>query len=213
MRALALFLCIAGLGLPGCTPALVIRAQKGDLRGAKLLLAKPVDQETKDEALLESILAHHDEVVGLLLDNGANPEAKNELGASALALAVMRNESSSVQSLLEHKAQIATAVECLKYAGLSVAQLLLDHGLDPAIKDSKGATGLAYAACDGHADLVKLWLDRGVDPAKAGIACEHSHFDIESVNMICDDTATALDCARAKGYGEIARLLEAAMKK
>jgi ankyrin repeat protein len=89
----------------------------------------------------------------------------------------------------------------------------LDHGLDPNVKDSKGATPLAYAACDGHADLVTLWLSHGADPASAGVACEHSHFDIDSVNMVCDDTATALDCARAKGYGDIVRMLEAATKK
>jgi len=210
---LATFLLAACAVFSACTPALVVKAQNGDLAATRLLLSKPIDQETKDEAFIDAVMARHDDVAELLLDNGANVETKNDFRASALSAAARAGDVAGVKMLLDHKAKMSTAFDALKNAAPAVAIIFLDHGLDPNTGDSNGATPLAHAACSGQTDLVRFWLEHGANPVVAGKACERSHFDVDSVTMVCDGTATALDCAKAKGYSEITALLEAALKK
>lgn len=195
--------------LCGCAPALVAKAQKGDVAELRALLAKPMPQELKDEALIEAVQARRAEAVILLLKHGAAANALKSGGISVLSLAIEVNDPDSVKFLLEHGADLKSAVGSYRHAKLRVASLLLDHGADPNAKDSNGATPLVYAACDGHAELVKLWLGAGADPASAGMACQNSRFDEDKVMMVCDLTATAVDCARAKGYADIVKMLKA----
>jgi len=203
---------LAGL-LAGCVPKIVAKAQSGDAAAIKqLLAAKPVSQDTKNEALVEAVMAKRDAAIGALLDGGADPAAKDELGAETLTIAIRKEDAVAVALLLSHKADVASAVDVYKLAQRDVAEALIAGGADPNAKDSEGATPLAVAACDGKTDLVKLWLAHGAVPAKAGKACLRSHFDIESIKPACDDYATAFECAKAKGFAEIQKLLEAAGK-
>jgi ankyrin repeat protein len=91
--------------------------------------------------------------------------------------------------------------------------MLLAAGAVVDAKDSHGATALAYAACEGHADLVELYLAHGASVRGAGMACERSHFDIENVVHVCDDQAPPLECARVNDHPDVVRLLEEALKK
>jgi ankyrin repeat protein len=74
------------------------------------------------------------------------------------------------------------------------ARLLLDHGADiDPIDEEYQSTPLAYAAHWGHRELVKLLLERGADPNKAGA-----------------EWATPLAWAKRKGKREIASDLKQA---
>lgn len=196
-----------------CTPPLVIKAQNGDLDAIRALLAKNPEQAVKDEAFVEAVTGRHDEAAALLLDGGANVEAANEFHASALKIAVNKADAALVKLLLDRKARMNTAFDALNNASPTIATIFLDHGLDPNTGDATGATPLAHAACSGQTDLVRFWLEHGADPRLAGKACKISHFDVESVQVVCDATATALECAKSKGYAQITALLEAAAKK
>ena len=73
--------------------------------------------------------------VGLLLDHGADPNTRNDAGATALLWAVDEPETT---------------------------RLLLEHGADPNVRSADGVTPLLLAAGRfGSGDVVKLLLDHG----------------------------------------------------
>jgi len=47
------------------------------------------------------------------------------------------------------------------YGRIEVVELLLEHGIDPAVTDRDGMTGLHWAAANGHLDVVRLLTERG----------------------------------------------------
>ena len=78
------------------------------------------------------------QAVKALLKKGANINAKNDRGSSALMLAAMNNR-------------------------IKMAKFLLDIGADINTRDARDYTPLMYAAGFGSTQLVKLLLDRGAD--------------------------------------------------
>jgi ankyrin repeat protein len=77
--------------------------------------------------------------VQTLLEKGANPKAKDNIGLTPL-----------------HYAADLGYVE--------IVELLLERGADPKAKDNIGLTPLHIAALWGHVKIVKLLLERGADP-------------------------------------------------
>src|SRR5581483_4214686 len=106
MRA---FIAVALLALAGCVPKLVSKAMSGDAPAIKQLLLKNPSQETKNEALVEAVMAKHDEALGALLDGGADPDSKDELGNEALSIAIRKEDAVAVALLLAHKADLNAA--------------------------------------------------------------------------------------------------------
>jgi ankyrin repeat protein len=47
------------------------------------------------------------------------------------------------------------------YGRTEVVEALLEHGVDPAVADGDGMTGLHWAAANGHLDVVRLLTQRG----------------------------------------------------
>jgi len=69
--------------------------------------------------------------------------------------------------------------------------LLREHGADINAKGYFGATGLHWAAHNGHGDVVRWLLDRGADPngrdvkfhaTPAGWATENEHRELARLN-------------------------------
>ena len=77
--------------------------------------------------------------VELLLDRGANIEAKDRWGQTPLLLAAWRGNTETVE-------------------------LLLDRGANIEAKDIRGLTPLLLAAKEGNTETVELLLDRGAKP-------------------------------------------------
>ena len=84
---------------------------------------------------------NHDSAVTALLDAGADPNRKNDLGRTALMFASSYGYTDIVSQLLDHKANP-----------------------DIVPPDETGWTALITAACAGHTDTVQLLLARGADP-------------------------------------------------
>jgi RNA polymerase sigma-70 factor (ECF subfamily) len=97
---------------------------------------------------------------------------------------------------------------------LAIAQLLLANGADINAKGYFGATGLHWAAHNGHGDVVRWLLDRGADPngrdskfhaTPAGWATENEHREL--AKLIVESGAKVTAC-EAANYGLIDRVRE-----
>ena len=161
------------------------------------------DRTTQDTALHIGAHRGRAEFVRLLLEAGADKDAKNAYGATALHLAAQRSHLEVVRLLLEAGADTDAAktndgMTALHFAALhghlEVVRLLLEAGADTdAAKTNDGMTALHFAALHGHFEVVRLLLEAGADK------------DAENA-----DGATALRIAAEKGHLEVVRLLQEA---
>ena len=134
----------------------------------------------------------------LLLEKGADAEAAQTDGATALMCAAVGGHEAVAQLLLQHGADVAaarndgfTALMCAAEGGHeTVAQLLLQHGADVAAARNDGFTALMSAAEGGHEAIAQLLLQHGADVAAAK-----------------NDGGTALMLAALGGHEAVAQLL------
>jgi ankyrin repeat protein len=121
--------------------------------------------------LMEASLHRHAKIVALLLNAGAEKDAKNENGFTALFAAVQNSHAKCIELLLNAGADKETKqfegctplymaaqeghAECL--------QLLLNAGADTEAKEIKGFTALLMAAQEGNVNCVQLLLNAGAD--------------------------------------------------
>jgi ankyrin repeat protein len=120
--------------------------------------------------LMHAAYAGTIDMMRVLLDGGANPNARNDRKASALHWAVA--DPAKLKLLLSRGSEIeAKTVEgrtalylaAMQPAGAPIVQLLLEAGADPNAKNITGATPLFQAAVVS-ADSVKLLLAKGGSP-------------------------------------------------
>jgi ankyrin repeat protein len=105
-------------------------------------------------------------VLRLLLEKGADVNAKNYLGVTALHAAVLYGaEVSGVELLIEHGAKVNAVADAQGWtplhgaAGMGRADLvevLLKHGADRTLKDGRGMTPLQVAEAAKKDDIVKM---------------------------------------------------------
>jgi ankyrin repeat protein len=124
--------------------------------------------------LMASVLARDRAAVQRLLDAGADPNARNGAGATALMWAV--DDLDMTRLLLEYGADVTghsddgrTAIMAAtgRVGAAPVVRLLLEYGADPA-ESSRETNPLFASARIGDADLIQLLIDRGVDVNKSG---------------------------------------------
>jgi ankyrin repeat protein len=129
--------------------------------------------------LMQAVLYGDADSVRLLLANGADPNLRNEAGATALMWAVTDLEKT--QLLLDKGADVNARSDdgrtpLLIAAGQfrchAVVKLLLDRGADLAAKSPTGigyATVLSEAARVGDDALLLMLIERGADVKSAGV--------------------------------------------
>jgi ankyrin repeat protein len=88
-----------------------------------------------------------------LLDHGANIDAEDEHGSTALHYAIRKGDRSTTQFLLDRGAQIESRNH-------SAMTLLLDHGLKVDSEDEDGFTSLQHAVRGGYTRVIRGLLDR-----------------------------------------------------
>lgn len=143
------------------------------------------------------------EVIKFLIQSGADLNAKNNKGATALDYA--------------------------SWHYLDAVELLLQAGADPNSKDNVGNTALFTAVYKGHADIVKLLLQAGADvnvENNLGVtplisAANHGHRELVSLflqagadfNAVNNVGDTALSSASKKGHLDVVKLLKEHIQK
>lgn len=176
----------------------------------------------------------HDNVVKLLVENGADVEAKDsEYGRTALSWAAENGHTAISKLLVDNNADLETKDVRYGRTALSwaagkgceaVVKLLIEKGAKVDAKSNHGWTALWCAAKKGCKSVVKLLIENGADvESKDSLsgrtplswAAEHGHLAI--VKLLVESGAkiesksnsgwTALSWAAEKGYNTIVRLL------
>ena len=114
------------------------------------------------------------ETLKLLLDAGADVNARNDFDATALLWGARDPEKSRL--LIEHGANVNACskqgrtplmLASLRPGGSETVALLLEKGADPKVKDGRGDTALGLAATIGEVETMRLLLAKGADAAEA----------------------------------------------
>jgi ankyrin repeat protein len=184
--------------------------------------------DTSDEALIASIKRGDLPLVARLLEEGANPDATDDVGSPALCWAVRVNRSDLVEALIAQKAKIdkeesdgGTALHTAAAVGRKeLVKLLLAHGADVNHKDKGGHTALIVSAFGAMFKSAPEWLARSLleidenDQFFEMMGTEHNAV-VElllnagaNVNAQGDDCGlTTLMIAAISGNAELAKIL------
>jgi ankyrin repeat protein len=172
--------------------------------GQPVDINEPSSKAYQNTALHQAADLGRVDIVQLLLDQGADIEAKNELFATPLHIAVWAGYQDIVELLLlDNKANIeakyADGISPLHVAVLkgyrSIVELLLDRGASTGAKDNEGWSPLHIAAskgdgCKGNIVMIRLLIKKGAD--------------IEATD---NEGNTALHTATSQAYIHVIKLL------
>lgn len=140
-----------------------------------LVLLIPLNGSAEDvnDDLLSAAFKGRTETVKALLAKGADPNAKDDIGQSALIGAARNGHSDTVSVLLAAGANANDRLHSTGWTALTLAagkghlnviKTLLENGAEPNIKDKFGKTALMWAALNGHDMVVKALLSKGANP-------------------------------------------------
>lgn len=168
--------------------------------------------------------------VELLLDRGAEIDARNDSGNTALHLAAFRGSREVVDALIRRGAEVTLkdkgGFAALDWAAANGFQVivakLLNAGADVESRDLLGNTALFWAAENGHLDVIDTLLARGADPGSRNSDGETplhlaaANGELEVCALLLDRGAlfdaadnngeTPLQVATAEHYSEIVEL-------
>ena len=158
-----------------------------------------LEQNNKDNELLDAIEAGNLNLVKQLLAAGANPNSYDDNKNPHAVFAVCKGYAEILAELINHGTSIGyvtdTGLTFLHYAAgngyTEIAELLLKAGININAQNKKGNTPLHLAALKGHKEVVELLLRAG------------ANFNIKNA-----DGKTAIQIAQTKGYADIVELIQ-----
>lgn len=172
MLAACLFL-LGGSAFSQLVPTLPELVKANDVGAVKKTLtratANSVDEEG-DPLLMNAALYASADMMKTLLQKGADPNAQNRDGETALLWAIPDRDK--VALLLKHGANVNTAaasgntpllVACVGANTYDLVKLLLDAGADPLAQNRRRETALIRAAIFGDTATLSLLVKKGCD--------------------------------------------------
>lgn len=185
----------------GCT-ALMLAVGAGNYALVEALIDRGADQERKTEFGSPALhwvpywTPKSMDIVKLLIKKGADVNASDVSGGTALCQSIMYGSIEMVQFLVDNGARLDVGgeAEALYYAvqngRCENVKFLLQHGVSPNHADREGYTALMYASKSGLLDLAKTLMAADAD-----------------VNVVGKDGATALSLAKQSGCEELVAVL------
>ena len=151
-----------------------------------------------DKPLLDIIRSGDTHALKDLLDNGMDPNKRNDIGWTPLILAAMYHQTDILKCLLDAGANpnIKSGLEwdplitAARHGHIDIVEILISAGADINSQNFYGWTSLVTAAQHGHFDVVKTLLDAGANP-----------------KILTKNNRTALDFAKTYKHTEIVKLL------
>jgi ankyrin repeat protein len=156
--------------------ALHIAARFGQDNILRLLLTKQFDWAQSSDGVIALLLAvrnGHTSTIDLLLEQGANPTAKDNHGWNAIHIAATFGQDNILRLLLakqfnwdlearapDNRTALLLAVG---YGYLTMIDLLLEQGADPIAKDNHGWNAIHVAARFGRDNILRLLLAKQFD--------------------------------------------------
>jgi ankyrin repeat protein len=155
-------------------PAIVLAARSGDAAALKGAIASGTGVDTEEPVSRRTSLhfaaeAGNVEMVNLLLESKANPNAKDRTGKTPITLAAERGKAEALAALVKGGGNVnerdqVQGSPLLWASGLGTpdtVKILLDAGADPNVFDVNGMTPLMWAAAVGKPESVTLLMTKG----------------------------------------------------
>jgi ankyrin repeat protein len=200
-----------------------VQPQKSQATTSTASLSAPASPQLReiDSNLITAARTGSSETVQALIDQGANVNAQDDTGQTALMAAASRGATGTVQLLLNKGASVnakdSTGKTALLWAtsgspgrfGLiqtltDTAQVLLTAGADATVSDAEGKTALMWAATHGYDIILRTLVTRNVPldtQDKQGntalfFAVSNDHIDLVRVLL---KSGAAVDVQNAEG--------------
>lgn len=108
-------------------------------------------------ALMWAAYKKNEEIMNVLLDAGVNPNLKNEIGESAVFLAIEDNRwHSTITNILDKEYDLEGSYR-------RIVQMFINKGLDVNIKDREGDTLTIWATLKNYKKVLELLLSNGAE--------------------------------------------------
>jgi ankyrin repeat protein len=155
--------------------ALARTIRDGDAARLAALLDGGADANARDAdrntPLILAALYAGPDCVELLLKKGADPNAANAAGATALVRAATDADKARLLVAAGAKVDARTALgntplilAARQHGNAATVRLLLERGADPRGRNAGGAGPIVAAAASGDVESARLLLDHGADP-------------------------------------------------
>ncbi len=172
----AVILCTTPLLAAGADAPLADAMERLDRTAVDSLLDQhvAVNEAQVDGMTALHWAAYHDEadLVGRLVDAGADVQLSSRYGVSALSLAAQNANVTIVERLLEAGADATTTLPggetvlmtAARSGRVGVVRALVANGADVhATEGKRGQTALMWAAAEGHVEVVEMLIEIGAD--------------------------------------------------
>ena len=217
----------------GRTP-LVKAVEVGNTEVIKLLLEKevPIQSQGAWSPWHEAAQQGHAHVLRLFLKRGANIDAQDGAGATALKIAAALGHRDACSLLIDELAVIdipakdgwTPLISSIRNGHTAVTEILIRHHASVNQQNGKQQTPLSVAACEGRVEEARMLLeyhanlekadDRGYTPLMT--ASREGHVEIvqlllqagANANAYCHRKSTALDQASRSKYRNIEKFLK-----
>ncbi|KAF3164646.1 hypothetical protein TWF751_009541 [Orbilia oligospora] len=177
-----------------------VAIRTGNLSMVQLILKKrtTIDGTKKTWELHSALGKGNLDILKLVLNSGADINARSEKGEATLHIATKRGDNHIVEYLLKHGAVVGVVAlnghtalhEAAIHNRFEIARMLLDRGADIHALDALGKTPLYCAAEYGRLEVLKVLVEAGADG-----------------DAIIASGETALYVASSKGYESIVQTL------